>query len=868
MAIPTSSATSKTPRTPIPLFIQSSQYRNWRYSKEGLERVRKELNVTAVGRVRSMVEEERVEEERVHLPEASTSAPPPPSEIEYLTVSDELSLVTYYIQQVAALCAAFGFPVMVQATAMTYLKRFYLRNTCMDYHPKNVMLTCVFLATKTENHPISIDSFSGKIKSKPEDILSLEFLVSQSLRFEYKVHHAHLAAYGLSLDLQTTEPDSDLVSETDSKAQSFIRHSRLTDAEFIYTPSQIALASFRLANPTIVDTWIGTKESRRLGRGKEVERDEDLAHDELLKCLEEIGEMIQMAIKNPVAKEAVKAVDQRLKWARNPEKDPNSALFKKRQAEEEADREEKALAKAAKRPTLDQNVFIYNGTGLPPNRCPQVDSPYGTQTLAEDCLYLTLVHVLQANQQSLAHLPLTSTIQYLYAAWFIAFELTCLRLGQSAFQIHGGSYTVGSTTNPGLDGGVMAASQNMIVITIQYRLGILGFLKNDDLGISGNFGLKDIICALKFIQTEIANFGGNKASVTLAGQSSGAEMVKTLLMTPSASSLFARTILHSPPLNYGDQPPAVGNAVGAYIAQDLNCTNIACMRLANVSDILVTQLKLFNLGFPDADEYIPGVEVAEPIKTVIDGTLVTGSFGGATRTPVSGRSALNPSNKPMILTSVRDEACSIIYSVNGFPAFLFAGGLESFLELNSLSAPIAASIVASKLYQPATSDADAARATYSTIASDQIWTCPIQQTAVNLTVSVMAPIYLAQFNLGIKYSNPSPAECVGKVDHEDDIYAVFGTSPTPLSASQQTMQKDLQARWSAFAHTGNPNPTSNPIPHWNAVASATNLNLLIFGGAANGAGITAATQRAAQCQVGNGFWGRIVPFDEQNDLNA
>ncbi|KAL8291802.1 hypothetical protein RQP46_002060 [Phenoliferia psychrophenolica] len=304
-----------------------------------------------------MLEEERVEEEKVHLSEASTSAPPPPSEIEYLTVSDELSLVTYYIQQVAALCTAFKFPVMVQATAMTYLKRFYLRNTCMDYHPKNVMLTCVFLATKTENHPISIDAFSAKIKSKPDDILSLEFLVSQSLRFEYKIHHAHLAAYGLSLDLQTTETSSaDLVAETDLKAQSFIRHSRLTDAEFIYTPSQIALSAYRLANPPLVDFWIGTKESRK---GKEVatENEEDLARDELVECLDQITEMIQNAIANPVAKEKVKEVDQRLKWANNPEKDPNSALYKKRKAEEEAVREEKAQAKAAKHPAMDQNVF-------------------------------------------------------------------------------------------------------------------------------------------------------------------------------------------------------------------------------------------------------------------------------------------------------------------------------------------------------------------------------------------------------------------------------------------------------------------------------------------------------------------------------
>lgn len=64
---------------------------------------------------------------------------PKPNEVQYLTVSDELSLVTYYLAQLTRLCKAFKFPTHVESTAMTYLKRFYLRNTCMDYHPKNIM---------------------------------------------------------------------------------------------------------------------------------------------------------------------------------------------------------------------------------------------------------------------------------------------------------------------------------------------------------------------------------------------------------------------------------------------------------------------------------------------------------------------------------------------------------------------------------------------------------------------------------------------------------------------------------------------------------------------------------------------------------
>jgi cyclin H len=62
--------------------------------------------------------------------------------VQYLTVQDELSLVAYYLFQLTRLCKAFKFSTNVESTAMTYLKRFYLRNTCMDYHPKNVM--CVY----------------------------------------------------------------------------------------------------------------------------------------------------------------------------------------------------------------------------------------------------------------------------------------------------------------------------------------------------------------------------------------------------------------------------------------------------------------------------------------------------------------------------------------------------------------------------------------------------------------------------------------------------------------------------------------------------------------------------------------------------
>ncbi|GAA5964990.1 hypothetical protein JCM3765_004819 [Sporobolomyces pararoseus] len=366
MAVPTASSSRP---DPIQLYPQSSQFRNWRYSKQGLEKVRNELNEQAVQRMKTLWEEEKAQQATTTAstpsePSTSSNPPsaaptPPPastSDIEYLTVEDEQLLVTYYLTQIQAMCGAFQFPEMVQATAMSYLKRFYLGNTVMDYHPKNIMLTCVFLATKTENFPISIDSFSARVKTPPVDILSLEFLVSQSLKFEYKVHHAHLALNGILLDLQTC-PGVNLttIAPTVSKAQSYLRTSRHTSAELIYSPSQIALSCLHLVSPSLVESYLSSKQSNAENKSKST-----LERTKMIKLLQEIGEMITNCQKNPVAKDKVKDIDKRLKWARNPEKDPSSALYKKRKREEEEEKERKEREKAAKRPKVEDDGSVFD----------------------------------------------------------------------------------------------------------------------------------------------------------------------------------------------------------------------------------------------------------------------------------------------------------------------------------------------------------------------------------------------------------------------------------------------------------------------------------------------------------------------------
>ncbi|KAH8914111.1 alpha/beta-hydrolase, partial [Atractiella rhizophila] len=140
---------------------------------------------------------------------------------------------------------------------------------------------------------------------------------------------------------------------------------------------------------------------------------------------------------------------------------------------------------------------VFDGT-VTPNSCPQTN--YYNPSLPsnnEDCLWLTVYTPRNADANS--NLPVM--------IW-----------------VHGGSFASGGIMNPGLDGSKVAAT-GTIVIFVQYRLGMLGFLRASGIGVDGNYGTRDVQLALQWVQSNIAAYGGDPAKVTLAGQSSGASMV-------------------------------------------------------------------------------------------------------------------------------------------------------------------------------------------------------------------------------------------------------------------------------------------------------------------------------------------------------
>ena len=183
------------------------------------------------------------------------------------------------------------------------------------------------------------------------------------------------------------------------------------------------------------------------------------------------------------------------------------------------------------------------------------------QTLSEDCLYLDVYRPRDTRRRD--QLPVM--------VWF-----------------HGGGNTQGTGVIYG--GRTMAAKTDTIVVSVNYRLGALGFLAHPALSAETPRGLgqlratMDQLASLQWVQRNIANFGGNPDNVTIYGQSAGGQAVCNLLAIPSAKGLFHRAIAQSSACTNSRNTLAAGEASGVGFATAVGCTDpasvVACLRKA------------------------------------------------------------------------------------------------------------------------------------------------------------------------------------------------------------------------------------------------------------------------------------------------
>ncbi len=162
--------------------------------------------------------------------------------------------------------------------------------------------------------------------------------------------------------------------------------------------------------------------------------------------------------------------------------------------------------------------------------------------------------------------------------------------------IHGGSLVTGAGSEPMYDG-TKLARQGLVVVTINYRLGVLGYLAHPELsaespdGVSGNYGLMDQIAALEWVRDNIAAFGGDPSNVTVAGESAGALSVMYLMASPAARGLFQKAIAQSaymistPELKDARHGAPSAEAAGVELGRRLEARSLARLRAMDADQL-------------------------------------------------------------------------------------------------------------------------------------------------------------------------------------------------------------------------------------------------------------------------------------------
>ena len=365
--------------------------------------------------------------------------------------------------------------------------------------------------------------------------------------------------------------------------------------------------------------------------------------------------------------------------------------------------------------------------------------------------------------------------------------------------IHGGGLTVDGARN--YDGSKLAAD-GTVVVTINYRLGALGFLAHPALatrpgGPAGNYGLMDQQAALRWVQRNIAQFGGDPHNVTIAGQSAGGLSVLAQMVSPGARGLFQRAIVQSGTFALNQQLLAVAEAAGQTFAMAVGCADqsAACLRNAPVSD-LVSKF---------------GVE----IPGVVDGSVLTRPIGTALARGQFAR-------VPVINGITHDEE------------LLFVAGLGITVSQGT-NIPLAGPVADPANYQPNIAQAlgvSAARAAaiaaeyplsaypsplvaFSLLVSDASFACPALQVD-RWTAARGVPTYAYQFN-----DDNAPVNILGfslgLATHGAELPYLFDRPNTPvtLTADQQALAASMRTDWASFAGTGNPSSRALPWPSFN-----------------------------------------------------
>nr|XP_034378508.1 pyrethroid hydrolase Ces2a-like isoform X2 [Arvicanthis niloticus] len=390
--------------------------------------------------------------------------------------------------------------------------------------------------------------------------------------------------------------------------------------------------------------------------------------------------------------------------------------------------------------------------------------------MSEDCLYLNIYTPAHAQEGS--NLPVM--------VW-----------------IHGGALVIGSASMN--DASTLAANEEIVIVSIQYRLGILGFFSTGDQHARGNWGYLDQVAALRWVQKNIAYFGGNRDRVTIFGVSAGGTSVSSHVVSPMSQGLFHGAIMQSGVALLPGLISDTSEVVYKVIANLSGCEApdsealIHCLRAKSKQEILAIN-QVFMM--------IPGV---------VDGTFL-------------------PKYPQELLASKDFHPVPSIIGVNtdecgwGVPTIM---GLYHIIEtITRETLPAVLKSTAAKMMLPPecgdllmeeymgdTQDPETLQAQFREMLGDFMFVIPALQVAHFQRSH--GPVYFYEFQhllSFVKHVRPF----YPKADHGDDVLFVFGSyfwgMKFDLTEEEELLKQRMMKYWANFARNGNPN--SEGLPHW------------------------------------------------------
>ena len=367
--------------------------------------------------------------------------------------------------------------------------------------------------------------------------------------------------------------------------------------------------------------------------------------------------------------------------------------------------------------------------------------------------------------------------------------------------IHGGGFSEDGARN--YDGSKLAAD-GAVVVTINYRLGALGFLAHPALArwpgrSAGNYGLMDQIAALRWIRENIAGFGGDPDNVTIAGQSAGGVSVLGLNSSHRTRGLFERAIVESGAFALNQRPLADAEAAGETFATQAGCADQSARCLRR----LPVQALVDNFTAPVVPGVIDGRVLTESIGT----SLAAGRFA---RVPI-----LNGVNRleELIFTAGLGLAVSggTFVPVPVHQPVTADGYIPDIAAVFGVSHTQAASIAA----QYPLSAYPLPDVAFATLVSDANFACPALQ--VDRWTSQRVPTFAYQFNddnAPERFAPLPPA-----ATHSSELQYIFDEPNAPLpgmlTPDQQTLASSMRAAWAGFAANGDPATPSLAWPSFN-----------------------------------------------------